>query len=52
MQVIAGDYFQLGLDFLGMVRLHRLDLSLACVLEDDVIDALFAREAKRIFYPG
>ena len=52
MQVIAGDCFQLGLDFLGMVQLHRLDLSFVCVADNDVIDALFAREAKRIFYPG
>ena len=47
-QVIASDCFQLGLDFFGMVRVHRLDLSLACVLEDDVIDALFAAPSQAL----
>jgi hypothetical protein len=51
-KVIKGDLFKQVLDGLGVLLLHRLGLSIAGCVEDDVIDALFATEAKLFLIPG
>jgi hypothetical protein len=51
-KVIECDLFKQVLVVLGVLFLHRLGLSIACCVEDDVIDALFATEAKLFLIPG
>ena len=51
-KVIECDLFKQVLDGLRVLFLHRLDLSIAGCVEDDVIDALFATEAKLFLIPG
>jgi hypothetical protein len=51
-KVIECDLFKQVLDGLRVLFLHRLGLSIACCVEDDVIDALFATKAKLFLIPG
>ena len=51
-KVIECDLFKQVLDGLGVLLLHRLGLSIAGCVEDDVIDALFQPEAKLFLIPG
>jgi hypothetical protein len=51
-KMIECDLFKQVLDVLGVFFFHRLGLSIACCVEDDVIDALFATKAKLFLIPG